>query len=125
MGNVDLFHSRRINFFKCKYWLRDERARIGTGCEWVLQAQPNGYFRARPITPNRNEMNVLNNVFAFDNNHITIETDDEIDGITRGSVVEFDEKNWLVEAVQTRIHNRQSEFGKRTSYKYILILRKG
>ena len=125
MGNVDLFHSRRTNHFKCRYWLRDERAQSGSGSSWVLNKQPSGVFYAKPVSSNRNDMMQINNMWAFDGNHINIETDDDIRDMTRGAVVEYDGKRWIVEVVTARVHTNQSEYSRHTSFKYTMILRKG
>ena len=90
MGNVDLFHSRRANFSKCEYWVRDERNSVGSPQQWVLRNVPSGRFYARPISVKSNQMNVVNGVWALDSNRITLETDDGIDDISRGSVVKYE-----------------------------------
>ena len=118
MGNVDLFHSRRTNYHKCKYWVRVN----GSPQQWVLRNQSNGTFYAKPLTSKNNQMKVINGVWATDSDHITLESDDHIDDIKRGCVVEFDNKLWLVENVQYSIHNKESEFAKNIDYKYIIAL---
>lgn len=125
MGRVDLFHSRRANYHKCEYWIRDERTASGTPSQWITFNQSSGWFYAKPLSVKSTQMNVINGVWATDDNRITLETDDDIDDISRGSIVKFDEKLWIVEAVQREIHNKESEFCKHIDYKYVLALRKG
>ncbi len=125
MGRVDLFHSRRTNYHKCEYWVRDKRAASGTPSQWVLYNQSSGTFYAKPLSVKSTQMNVVNGVWALDNNHITLETDDDVIDIDRGCIVKFDEQLWLVEAVQREIHNKESEFCKHIDYKYIISLTKG
>ena len=125
MGRVDLFHSRRTNYHKCEYYIRDERDSKGSPSQWVTYNQPSGSFYAKPISVKSTQMNVVNGTWNLDNNYITLETDDDIDDISRGSVVRFDEKLWIVESVQREIHNKESEFCKHIDYKYVLALRKG
>lgn len=121
-GSVDLFHSRRTNYHKCRYWVRDERAITGTPEEWIYKHISDGSFYAKPVSVKSNQMNVVNGVWAIDNNQIALETDDHIETICRGSLVEFDNKLWLVENVQYSIHNKESEFAKHIDYKYTLSL---
>jgi len=121
-GSVDLFHSRRTNYHKCRYWVRDERNAMGTPEEWIYKHIPDGSFYAKPISVKSNQMNVVNGVWAIDNNRIALETDDHIETICRGSLVEFDNKLWLVDNVQYSIHNKESEFNKNIDYKYTLSL---
>lgn len=125
MGRVDLFHSRRTNYHKCEYWIRDKRTASGTPSQWVLYNQSSGFFYAKPLSVKSTQMNVVNGVWALDNNHITLETDDDVIDIDRGCIVKFDEQLWLVEAVQREIHNKESEFCKHIDYKYIISLTKG
>lgn len=125
MGRIDLFHSRRSNYNRCEYWNRDERNKSGSPSQWVLMNQPSGSFYAKPLSVKSTQISVINGTWSTDSNHTTLETDDEISDISRGSVVKFDEQLWLVEAVQREIHNKESEFSKHIDYKYIIALTKG
>ena len=117
MGRVDLFHSRRTNYHKCDYWVRDERTASGTPEEWVYKNEKTSSFWARIISNKTNQMNVINGVWALDSNNLTLETDDHIEDICRGCLVKLDDKLWLVEAVQSMTHNKESEFNKHIDYK--------
>ena len=125
MGNIDLFHSRRANYRKCEYWIRDERDSSGTPQEWVTYNQPSGRFYAKPASPKTNRMDALQGVWAFDSNGITIETDDYAEGIARGCLVRMDGELWLVESVQKAIHVKESEFSKRLRYRYTISMARG
>lgn len=121
MGRVDLFHSRRANYHKCLFWIRNQS---GSASQWILNNEPSGAFYARPVSAKSGQMNALNGVWAFDNNHITIESDDEIDDLTRGCIVKYDDDLWLVESTQRLEHRKESEFSKNTDYRYIIALTK-
>lgn len=125
MGRVDLFHSRRTNYNKCVYWIRDERDASGSPQQWVNYKQPDGHFYARPISPKNSQMNVINGVWAMDTNHVTLETDDDVPNIARGCLVKYDDQLWLVESVQKQIHLKESEFCKHTDYKYTISITRG
>lgn len=125
MGRVDLFHSRRTNYHKCEYWIRDERNKSGSPSQWVLMNEPSGWFYGKPLSPKSNQPNVINGTWMLDSNHITLETDDDVNDITRGCVVKFDDQLWLVESVQKQIHNKESEFCKHIDYKYTIALTRG
>lgn len=124
-GTVDLFHSRRTNYAKCRYWIRDERDQSGSPQQWVTYNQPTGSFYAKPSSTKTNQMNVINGVWALDDNHITVETDDHVDGMNRGCLVEYDGELWLVDNVQKQVHNRESEFCRRNDYKYFISMTRG
>ena len=125
MGNVDLFHSRRTNYNKCEYWIRDERDATGSPSQWILYNQSSGTFYAKPVSVRSNQANVLNGVWMLDNNRVTIESDDDIEGIARGCLVKYDEELWLVESVQKEKHHKESEFRKHPDYKYIISMTRG
>lgn len=125
MGRVDLFHSRRTNYSRCGYWVRDERNQSGSPSQWVLYNQPSGFFYAKPVSVKSNQMNVVNGVWALDSDHVAIETDDEVTDISRGCIVEYAEELWLVESVQRQAHWKESEFSKHQDYKYTISLTRG
>lgn len=125
MGRIDLFHSRRVNYSKCAFWVRDERNQSGSPQQWVLYNQPSGHFYAKPVSVKSNQMNVVNGVWALDSNHIAIETTDNVPDISRGCLVQYASELWLVESVQKNIYQRESEFCKELSYRYTISLTKG
>ena len=125
MGRVDLFHSRRTNYSKCEYWVRDERTESGSPQQWILYNQPAGWFYAKPVSVKNTQMNIVNGVWATDSNHVTLESDEEINDISRGCIVKYAEELWLVESVQMQVHWKESEFSKHQDYKYTISLVRG
>lgn len=117
---VNLFHSRRINYKKCDYWIRDERTQTGPASQWVLYNTKSGSFYAHPITPKSNQANVVNGVWMVDKNNITLETEDNADNLSRGSIVKYNNELWLVESVQQKPYLKESEFSNREYYKYFI-----
>lgn len=124
MGNVDIFHSRRTNYAECVYWIRDERQSVGDLNQWIMKNKSNGVFYAREISPKYNQANPQVNVFMLDKNMITIETDDDVDDISRGCVVLYNGHPWIVDTVQRELHRKESEFDIEQHYKTILSLRR-
>ena len=124
MGTVDIFHSRRTNYELCRYWIRNESEIVGNASKWILNRVESGTFWAKEITAKENRMGQLGNVFAFDENHITIETDDDVDFMTRGCIVRYDDEIWIVDNVQSKIHRKESEFDKEKHYKYYINMRR-
>lgn len=125
MGNIDLFHSRRTNYTPCKYWVRDERDSVGTPQEWILQNQPSGRFYAKELAPVSTQMDVVSGVWALDKNRVVLETDDDVDDIDRGCLIEYNGELWLVESVQRTRHRKESEFRKHPDYKYTINVVRG
>ena len=125
MGNVDLFHSRRVNYARCEYWVRDERDSVGSPEQWILANRASGNFYARPVSTKNTQMDVVSGVWAFDSDHVTLETDEDVDDISRGSVVRYADQLWIVESVQRFAHWKESEFSKRQDYRYVLAMARG
>lgn len=125
MGRIDLFHSRRTKYHYCEYWVRDERDRSGTPSQWVNMNVVSGGFYAKTASPKSTQMNVINGVWANDNHFVTLETDDDIDDISKGTIVKFNDQLWLVEGVQREEHLKESQFSNHIHYKYYVSLRKG
>lgn len=123
MGRVDLFHSRRTNYNKCVYWIRQEQNTSPS--QWVAKNEPSGKFWAKPVSPKTNQGDVINGVWRVDKNHISLETDDDIEDLTQGCIVKYNEALWLVENVQGEIHNKESEFSKKIDYRYTIYLTRG
>ena len=123
-GTIDIYHSRRANYEECEYWARNESERIGDASQWILNKAPSGMFYAREISAKENRLAQLGNVFAFDENHIALETDDDIHFIRRGCIVRYNEEIWMVENVQSRVHRKESQFDKEKHYKYYINLRR-
>ena len=124
MGNIDIYHSRRNYYEECYYWVRDERTAIGDLNQWILQNKSNGMFYAKEVNSMYNQPNPQANVVMFDKNVIAIETQDDIDEISRGCVVLYNGKPWIVDSVQKELHRKESEFDTDKHYKYILNIRR-
>lgn len=124
MGRVDLNHSRRTNYAECIYWIRDENDAIANASKWVLENQPAGDFYAKSVSPKTMQELPLQGTWMFDKNSITLETDDDISDITRGSIVKYNNKLWFVVDVQGEVHEKESAFSEEIDYKYFLLLRR-
>lgn len=124
MGTVDLWHSRRTYFAECKYWIRDQRESIANINQWVLQHTPSGTFYAKEVSPHYNQFNQVGNGFVFNRDGITLESDEDLQDITVGSIVLYNGKAWWVDNIQKEIHRKESEFNVDIDYKYIITIRR-
>ena len=124
MGTVNLYHSRRTCYQECIYWVRDERSSMGDASQWILRNQPSGTFLAKEITLTQGQMNQAANVFAFDRNNITLQSDDDLNEITRGSIVKYNDELYIVDNVQGKIHRKETEFNKEIYYTYVITIRR-
>lgn len=123
MGRVDIYHSRRTNYHKCFFWIRNERRQVADLNQLVYKDKPSGSFYARETTPITNQENIVQGAWLGDRNFITIVTDDDIEDLTRGSVVKYKDKLWMVDSVQSKEHTKESEFSKKSHYTYYINLR--
>lgn len=122
MSRVEIYHSRRVMFRICEFWLRDESP-IYDRNEFVHQNKPSGRFYARQINAESKDANNINGVMLLDKNVITLESNDDLDDLTRGSLVKYNDELWLVEGVQKEPHLKESQFSKEMHYTYYISLR--
>lgn len=108
---IDIYHSRRGKFKKCEYWLRDERESVGDLSKYVYKTRPQGIFYAQEVNSISKTMGQINNVIAYDENTIAIETTDEVLDLKVGCVVSYCNSIWLVTNLQAELHLKQSEYG--------------
>ena len=124
MGNIDIYHSRRTNYAECRYWVRDESVAAGDLNQWILKNKSNGVFYAKEVSPKYNQANPQANVFMYDKDTITLETDDDVDELSRGCIVLYNGKPWMVSDVQKRVHEKESEFDIEKHYTTIVSIRR-
>lgn len=106
---INIYRPRRGKFRLCEFWLRDESNYVGDLSKWVIDKKPSGQFYAKPISEKTTNSQQLSNVFMFDQDNITLETEDEIN-IKRGAVVKYAGKYWMVDSFQLRPHLKETEF---------------
>lgn len=124
MGRVNTFHSRRTYYDKATFWIRDERNQTGNPSQWIVYNQPTGQFYCKQVAAKTNQENVINGTWMVDRDIITLETNDCVDDITRGTIVKFRDELWIVESVQTELHLKESQFHKGCIYTYFINMRK-
>lgn len=120
---IDIYHTRRGHFKLCKYWNRNEDDSVGDLTKWIIDRKPEGMFYAKQVNAHTNQASQLNNVLMFDKNMVTISTNDIVDTIKRGSVVQYLGKVWLVQSVQFEQYHKESEFDDEKYTTYISLTR--
>lgn len=115
---IDIYHSRRAMYNKCKYWKRDESKKS------ILEynTEPSGFFYAKPDRSIQKQENQVSNVFHFDKTVFTLKTNDEVEDLTHGDIVEYRGEKYLVEEVSLGIHIKETEFSTQqhaTTYIYL------
>lgn len=127
---IDVYQSRRTNYIKCRYWIaknteafrdfgnqairRDDGYHISEYCD--------GMFYAREITGESEDNRLIENVILVKKSEIQLETTDNISSLIVNSIVEYDNYYWRVGAIQKIKKKKQSQFLRKTSYKYIVSL---
>lgn len=120
---IDIYHSRRGKFQRCVYWLRDTSKNIDRN-KFVLENEPTGTFYAKIVNNIINEAKQVQNAMLFDRDTVTIETNDDILDIKKGSLVKFLDEIWFVENASFMPHNKESEFSNKLHTTTYLNLRK-
>lgn len=124
MGRIDIYQTRRTHFFECAWWSRDEDG-VGNSEEYIYKTRPTGMFYARPITSENSRANVIQGVFMADAHNVTIESNDDLNGIKVNDLVRFDDKIWIVaDSPQKLLRNKVAQFSKYNIYKWTISLRR-
>ena len=119
--SVDIYNTRRGYFNKCKWWQRDEDTSESN--EIIIAKAPSGIFYAKESAAKTSQDKVINGMFLFDQDTITIESQDSLIGIKRGCLVEYNGSLWHLINVQESIVKKQREFTQKTSATWFLQLR--
>lgn len=133
--NVDLFTSRRNHFNKCYYWKRNDREEEmkqdlysmvsvdEDSNEMSYEREPDGWFDANEISNFEENNQIIAGTFMFDDNTVTLETNDNIPLLGINDIVVFDNKVWRVIKVARKKRKRQAQFSKDYSYKTYISLK--
>lgn len=119
---IDIYHSRRGHYRRCKYFVRDER--VTDISLYVHNALPTGIFYATEINPLQNSKENINSAIQYDKDSITLYTDDETDGLETGCIVVYRYSPWIVDGVQRKFHIKETEFSQKEHCTTIITLRK-
>lgn len=120
---VDIYRSRRGNFYKCYYWKRDVSG-IMNNEELVHKERPTGVFYAKISSSKFNDTQDIAGVFRVGTEGINIETDDNVN-IDKDDLVQFKGNIWLVGRVNSDPVQKNSEFSSHESNKTYIELNKG
>lgn len=122
----DIFQSKRNYNQLCKWWSCTDEDR-NTLDELILKRVPTGIFYAKEVSQQDSSSSVLSNTFMFERNQVTIKTPDNIYGIKKNDLVEYEGERWIVELVQKPHSRLQHTFfanDKHCSHFYYIELRK-
>lgn len=134
--NADLFTSRRNHFSKCYYWKRNNREiEMGEDLytmvsvdedsnEMSYEREPDGWFDANEISNYEENNQIIAGAFMFDDNTITLETNDNIPILGINDIVVHDNHVWRVTKVARKKRKRQAQFSKDYSYKTYVSLKR-
>ena len=121
---IDIYHSRRTDYELCYYWIREEKSNLTDLSQWILKNKYSGMFYAKEENSLSNQENPIANTIMFDKNIISLSTEDDVDDLTRGCIILYDGKAWMVDNVQRIIHHKESQFSVEKHYKTIINIRR-
>lgn len=119
----DIYHSARGKYKLCEYFIRNEDEAVGDLSVYVLKNRASGIFYAIEVNNKALNRGEINNVFSYDENYITIETNDNVEGLKNGCVVKYNGHAWNVLNVQQTLHHKEAEFGN-TEYSTLIALKR-
>lgn len=115
---IDLYQSRRTHFNRCVYYTCDSDADLET---LVLNRQPTGVFYAMEYSAERDSANTVAGVSRFNQNTVTIKTDDDVNDLKQDDLVIFKNLKWRVVDVQFTIKIEKSEFSRENNVGMTII----
>lgn len=123
---VDIFQSRRTYYDLCKWWTRDESDKYNSN-ELIMKRAPDGVFYAKEVSGQVESQNIVGGLFMFDSTSVTLKTPDDITGIKKNSIVEYQGEMWVVDSIQKQRGKKQNSMfmgGNDISHYWYLQLRK-
>lgn len=120
-SGINIYHSRRINYNRCVYWVRDESG-VGNEEELYYKKKPAGVFYATEGNAETNAMNMIGGVFMTEEYDILLESTDWLDGLHKDCIVRYNGELWRVNEVQKKPFKKESACRNRKTYKWYIGL---
>ena len=120
---VDLYRTRRGNFYRCVYWERNVAGALDNE-QLIHNVKPTGVFYAKISSSKSKDMTDIAGVFRVGTEGINIETEDIVN-LNKDDLVLFKNNVWIVGRVNSDPIQRNSQFSCRESNKTYIELNKG
>lgn len=118
---INLDNSRRSYNIKCKWWNSDIKWSDLQKLDHKIK--PAGIFYAREQQPSNKTEQFDGDLVKIDLQTTTIETQDNVVGISHECLLEYCGSIWIVDNVQSKMINKRSEFDRRPARITWLVLR--
>ncbi len=118
---INLDNSRRSYNIKCKWY--DSKIKWSDLEKLDHKIKPSGIFYAREQQPSNKTEQFDGDLVKIDLQTTTIETQDNVVGISHECLVEYCGEIWIVDNVQSQMINKRSEFDRRPARITWLVLR--
>lgn len=134
--SVDIFTSRRNHFCTCYYWKKNEReiemdANLSSMIsvdrdtdELCYEREPDGTFSAREVSSYEGGNNTVAGAFMFEENSVTLSTNDFIPLLNTNDVVVHNGYVWRVIKVSRKKKKRFSQFSSEDLYTSYISLKR-
>ena len=134
--NIDIFTSRRGKFEQCFYWQKNEReiemdedlfSMVSVDkytSDICYEREPNGSFMATEVSTYDRNNQIIGGAFTFDENYVTLETNDHVPDLTTNDIVVYNDNVWRIVSVSKHKRKKQSQFAKSFSYKTYISLKR-
>ena len=120
---IDIYNSRRCNYFKCKYWLRNENNKNDDN-ELIHNSKPDGVFFAREIDEITKDTREYGGGFQIDITSVHLETTDEVKGLDKNALIEYCDELYIVDYVREKHVHKRSEYSCKDSKITTIYMRK-
>lgn len=96
---MDLFQSRTTYNERCRWWsVKDEDGQESS--DLVMKRIPSGSFMAKEIAPESDQDSIIGGIFLVEKTTTSIKTPDDVYGLKKNDLVEFQGERWIVTNVQ-------------------------
>lgn len=111
-GYIDLFATRRTYNEVAHFWKATEE-----DTETLMhKKKSDGSFYCKEESSFMKQNQIVNGMFMCSDNSILIKTEDLIETLSENDIVKFREKVWIVQSIQRKTKNKQTEFLNKPSY---------
>ena len=124
--SYDMFQNHNGYNERCKWWKRNEDD-IYEPDELIMKRVPTSVFYAKEIAPETANAEIFGGDFVFSKDNTTIKTPDNILGIDKNDLIEYQGEKWIVENAQkSKAKIQQTLFAndKNCSHFFYIELRK-
>lgn len=129
-GLIDfMFTDRRDKFDVCIYWKTDKEIldaygnKIYNKLDYV-ETEPSGSFYGKLYSPQYFDKNIVGNSFMFDEEIVSIITDEDLSDLKINDIIKFRNEIYRVDTISKKPKRKNNQFNDEVGYSYIINLKR-